>query len=109
MGPGEPQEVQQIQVQGLQLGHGNTHCQYKLGDVRVEHSSARKDLNQKQPVQQSEGGDPAPLLCAVRPHVEYCIQMWSPQYRRDVDLLAHVQRRTPKIIKGMENLPVSTD
>ena len=29
------------------------------------------------------------LLCSVlvRPHLEYCIQMWSSQYRRDVDLL----------------------
>jgi len=22
----------------------------------------------------------------VRPHLEYCIQMWSPQDRRDIDL-----------------------
>jgi len=24
---------------------------------------------------------------AVKPHLEYCIQMWSPRYTRDMDLL----------------------
>ena len=23
----------------------------------------------------------------VKPHLEYCIEMWSPQYRRDMDPL----------------------
>jgi len=46
-------------------------------------------------------------LCAVlvRPHVEYCIQMWSPQYRRDMGLLACGQSRTTKMIQGMKHLP----
>ena len=26
----------------------------------------------------------------VRPHLEFCVHMWSLQYRRDVDLLEHV-------------------
>jgi len=31
--------------------------------------------------------------------------MWSPQYRRDMNLLEHVQKRATKMIQGMEHLP----
>jgi len=31
-------------------------------------------------------------------YYKYCIQMWSPQYRRDVDLLKHDQRRATEMI-----------
>ena len=54
--------------------------------------------------QEGQGGDPAPLLCAVRPHLEYCIQMWSPQHRRDMELLECIQRRATKMIPGLEQL-----
>ena len=40
----------------------------------------------------------------VRPHLEHCIQMWSPQYRRNVDLLESIQRMAIKMIQGMEHL-----
>ena len=45
-------------------------------------------------------------LCSVlvRPHLKYCIQMWSPQYRRDVDLLECNQSTATKTIHGMEHL-----
>ena len=40
----------------------------------------------------------------VRPHLVYCIQVWGTQYRKDVELLERVQRKTTKMIRGLEHL-----
>jgi len=43
-----------------------------------------------------------PLCSAsVRPHLEYCIQAWSPQYKKVRELLEQVQRRTSKMIRAV--------
>lgn len=44
MGPAEPHEVQQIQVQLLHLGCVNSHYQFMLWDVRMGYSPTETDL-----------------------------------------------------------------
>ena len=41
----------------------------------------------------------------VRPHLEYCILVWSPYLAKDIDLLEKVQRCATKLLPSLFDLP----
>jgi len=115
----------------LHLGWGNPCYQYRLRDERIASSPAKKDLgvlvdekldmsHQCVLAAQKANHIPGcikrsmasrsrevilPLHSAlVRPHLESCIQLCSPQHKKDTELLERVQRRTTKMVRGLEHL-----
>ena len=51
----------------------------------------------------SREGTPPLYSALVTQHLECWVQLWAPQYNRDMDILERTQWRATKMIKGLEH------
>ncbi|KAM9653269.1 uncharacterized protein ACIBXB_010318 [Morphnus guianensis] len=115
----------------LHMSQGNPKHKHRLGNEWIESSPVEKELEVlvgeklnmtrqcafaaqkanrilgciKRNVTSRSREEILPLYSTlVRPQLEYYVQLWGPQHKKDMDLLERVQRRATKMIRGLEHL-----